>query len=73
MKHEIDFGERCAMDGQVSEKKKNTALQETYDWITCVVSALVCAILIFVFVGRIIGVSGDLFTKPSGGKKPAKA
>ena len=59
MKHETDLGERCAMDGQVSEKKKNTALQETYDWITCVVSALVCAILIFVFVGRIIGVSGD--------------
>lgn len=39
--------------------KKSTALQETYDWIQCVVTALVCAILIFVFIGRIIGVDGD--------------
>jgi signal peptidase I len=47
------------MENNKTEKTKNSARQEAYDWITCVVSALVCAILIFVFVGRIIGVSGD--------------
>ena len=50
---------RCAMGNKENEKQKNTPKQEAFDWITCVVSALVCAILIFVFVGRIIGVSGD--------------
>jgi len=32
---------------------------ELYDWLQCVVSAIICGIFIFVFVGRTIGVEGD--------------
>lgn len=50
----------------VSVKNKNTkkeireshARMELYDWLQCVVSAILCGILIFVFVGRVIGVEG---------------
>lgn len=31
---------------------------ELYDWLQCIVSAILCGILIFVFVGRVIGVDG---------------
>ena len=31
---------------------------ELYDWIQCVVTAIICGVLIFVFVGRTIGVDG---------------
>src|SRR5690554_2107795 len=31
---------------------------EAYDWLQCIVTALVCSVLIFVFIGRIIGVEG---------------
>lgn len=32
---------------------------ELYDWIQCIVSAVICGIFIFVFIGRTIGVEGD--------------
>ena len=32
---------------------------EIYDWLQCVVSAIICGIFIFVFIGRTIGVEGD--------------
>ena len=32
---------------------------ELYDWLQCVVSAIIFGILIFVFIGRTIGVEGD--------------
>ena len=32
---------------------------ELYDWLQCVVSAVICGIFIFVFIGRTIGVEGD--------------
>jgi signal peptidase I len=67
-------------------EKKNggsSVRMELYDWLQCVVSAILCGILIFVFAGRIIGVDGtsmlqtlqnqdkvvmsDLFFKPSYG------
>ncbi|MCL2079687.1 MAG: signal peptidase I [Oscillospiraceae bacterium] len=38
---------------------KKKARMEVYDWIQCFVSALICGILIFVFVGRTIGVVGS--------------
>lgn len=41
-----------------NDTEKTNARQELYDWVQCVVIALVCAILIFVFVGRVIGVDG---------------
>lgn len=31
---------------------------ELYDWLQCIVSAILCGILIFVFLGRVIGVEG---------------
>lgn len=34
------------------------ARMELYDWLQCIVSAILCGILIFIFVGRIIGVDG---------------
>jgi len=34
------------------------AKMELYDWLQCIVTAIVCGILIFIFVGRTIGVDG---------------
>ncbi|UOO38772.1 signal peptidase I [Oscillospiraceae bacterium CM] len=31
---------------------------ELYDWLQCIVSAILCGILIFVFIGRVMGVEG---------------
>ncbi|SHH51419.1 signal peptidase I [Sporobacter termitidis DSM 10068] len=43
-----------------SEKKDNSsARMELYDWLQCIVSAILCGILIFVFIGRVIGVDGE--------------
>jgi signal peptidase I len=40
------------------EKKTPQNRSEAYDWLQCIVTALVCSILTFVFIGRIIGVVG---------------
>ena len=37
----------------------NKTRMELYDWIQCIVSAVLCGIFIFVFIGRTIGVEGD--------------
>ena len=42
------------IDGSGDKKAK----MELYDWMQCVVSAVLCAIFIFVFIGRTIGVEG---------------
>jgi len=31
---------------------------ELYDWLQCIVTAIICGVLIFIFVGRTIGVDG---------------
>jgi len=36
----------------------NKSRMELYDWLQCIVSAIICGIFIFVFVGRTIGVDG---------------
>lgn len=41
------------------EKVENQAKMELYDWLQCIVAAILCGILIFVFVGRVIGVDGN--------------
>ncbi len=46
------------------EKKKNEPEEkkvglELYDWVQCIVAAVLCGILIFIFIGRIIGVEGS--------------
>jgi len=40
------------------EDEANKARMELYDWLQCIVSAIICGIFIFVFVGRTIGVDG---------------
>lgn len=60
-------GENDETDPEVSVKKiesknvskDNHARMELYDWLQCIVSAILCGILIFVFVGRVIGVDGS--------------
>ena len=34
------------------------ARMELYDWLECIISAIICAIFVFVFIGRTIGVEG---------------
>ena len=47
------------MEENVSGKKKKSGFKtEVYDWIQCLVTALVACILIFLFVGQVIGVEG---------------
>ncbi|MDR2600292.1 MAG: signal peptidase I [Oscillospiraceae bacterium] len=50
---------------ETKEEKKTSSLEkarkarmELYDWIQCIVTALICGVLIFVFLGRTIGVDG---------------
>lgn len=58
------------MENLYNEKNENiktdntkTLRMDLYDWIQCIVSALICGILIFVFVGRTIGVDGRSMEK----------
>jgi len=41
------------------EGRYDKSKMEIYDWLQCVVSAIICGIFIFVFIGRAIGVEGD--------------
>ncbi|MBR6521236.1 MAG: signal peptidase I [Oscillospiraceae bacterium] len=43
---------------QENPKEKLSLRLEIYDWMQCIVAALVACVLIFTFVGRIIGVDG---------------
>ncbi len=43
---------------ETSRKAADQGKMELYDWLQCIVSAILCGILIFVFVGRVIGVEG---------------
>ena len=40
------------------KEEKERQNMELYDWVQCVVTALVAGILIFVFVGRVVGIDG---------------
>jgi len=50
-------------DEQDSEDDMNKTRMEIYDWLQCIVSAIICGIFIFVFVGRTIGVDGRSMMK----------
>ena len=41
-----------------AEDRAKKMRMELYDWIQCVVTALICGVLIFIFIGRTIGVDG---------------
>lgn len=48
------------MEPEKTEKKEEYSLKtEIYDWMQCIVVALVACILIFTFIGRVIGVDGS--------------
>ena len=47
-----------APKGAEPEDAINKSRMELYDWLQCIVSAVLCGILIFVFIGRVIGVDG---------------
>lgn len=44
---------------KAAAEPEDAARMELYDWIQCIVTALLCGILLFVFVGRVIGVVGS--------------
>jgi len=47
------------INNEENEDKKATRVRmELYDWLQCVVTAIICGVLIFVFAGRTIGVDG---------------
>ena len=41
-----------------ADKKKERVRMELYDWLQCIVTAIICGVLIFIFLGRTIGVDG---------------
>jgi len=41
-----------------AEEKKERVRMELYDWLQCIVTAIICGVLIFILVGRTIGVEG---------------
>jgi len=41
-----------------TEAKKERVRMELYDWLQCIVTAIICGVLIFIFLGRTIGVDG---------------
>jgi len=45
-------------DQTESDAKKDRVRMELYDWLQCIVTAIICGVLIFVFLGRTIGVDG---------------
>ena len=45
---------------ETEEEAKSTRVRmELYDWLQCIVTAIICGVLIFIFVGRTIGVDGS--------------
>jgi signal peptidase I len=46
-------------DAPEPRKKEAPVRMEVYDWIQCIVSTILCTILIFMFIGRQIGVDGS--------------
>jgi len=42
-----------------AEDKAVRVRMELYDWLQCIVTALICGVLIFIFIARTIGVEGN--------------
>ena len=40
-------------------KKQNRSGSEIFDWVQCIISAVLLVIMLFLFVGRVIGVDGN--------------
>jgi len=54
----VEAGPGLPSGDSEAEEKANRARMELYDWLQCIVSAIICGIFIFVFIGRTIGVDG---------------
>ena len=54
----VPYQETDDDDDEFSDEKNKTKM-ELYDWLQCFVSAILCGIFIFVFIGKTIGVDGD--------------
>lgn len=52
------MNEKKATDMDEAVARRNKMKTEAYDWLTCIVSALLCCVLLYVFAVRIIGVDG---------------
>ena len=50
--------EKASAPVPAEEEKAVNVHKETYEWIQCIVIALICCVLIFVFVARVIDVVG---------------
>lgn len=65
MNEENNINEQAPIDGvpeadvQAAEEKKPDRKTDLFDWVQCIVAALVACILLFVFVGRTVGVVGQ--------------
>jgi len=45
-------------EDRAAQQRAQKVRMELYDWIQCVVTAIICGVLVFVFIGRTIGVDG---------------
>jgi signal peptidase I len=48
---------------EAGDKKSRAERMELYDWLQCLVTAVICAILIFVFIGRMTDIIGSSMLK----------
>lgn len=55
----VILDEKASAELGGSDEKTEKNGMELYDWLQCIVSAIICGIFIFVFIGRTIGVEGD--------------
>ena len=61
--YEEDFDSYLGTEDEQSEEPEEDVSEKTrmelYDWLQCIVAAVIVGIFIFVFIGRPIGVDGD--------------
>ena len=55
VERDIAYDNRVRNDSKTISQKMRL---ELYDWLQCIVTAVICGVLIFIFVGRTIGVDG---------------
>jgi len=60
---EPEIEEPDSEEPDVSDNKTARVRMELYDWLQCVVTAIICGVLIFVLAGRTIGVDGRSMLK----------
>ena len=52
-------GQEAEQERQGKEKKEFNPLKDTYEWIRCIILAIIACVLIFVLVARVIDVRGS--------------